>query len=403
MDEGPDTLGAIRSALRERPIGILGELNGSARALSIDRRFFEGLGARVTLINDRPGQIVHRIVPEGRSLNLCRSELEKAHKKDGSYLLGYVPDNDGDRGNIVHIAANGRADILDSQTLFALVALAESAWLEYNGELAQEDGGRGAAIVINGPTSMRIDEIARAFGMDCFRSEVGEANVIALAERLRKEGRLIRLMGEGSNGGCIIHPAVVRDPLNSIASIIKLLTIREGARGPGLFQICCERLDRDYSPDFTLDDVLDALPAYTSTSATEDISIMKIRSKDHKRLKAVWEEIFLQDWEKRRAELADRWGLESWLEINTEGTMEKIGFGPEYRSGAERGGLKILFSDSSGEAQAHIWMRGSKTEPVFRILADVRGARPQLETYLIQWQRSMIERADALADLSRPR
>lgn len=381
-------------------MGILGELNGSARSLSIDRSFFEGLGAQIELINDRPGQIVHRIIPEGESLHLCRDELAKRHRKNPAYVLGYVPDNDGDRGNIVYINAGGQAAILEAQTVFALAALAESAWLEYSGQLRSGDGAAGAAaaaaIVVNGPTSMRIDAIARAFGMDCLRAEVGEANVTSLAGRLRAEGRLVRIMGEGSNGGSIIHPAAVRDPLNSVASIIKLLTLRETAddHRPGLFQICCQRLGRQYSPDFTLDDLLAALPVYTTISASDDIAIMHIRSKNQKKLKTVWEDIFLKDWEKFRAELSRRWGLESWVEINTEGMDEKIGFGPKYRSGEERGGLKILFSNGAGQAEAFIWMRGSGTEDLFRILADVRGDRPELAAHLIQWQRNMIEQAD---------
>ena len=61
-------------------IGIVAELNGSARGTSIDRSYFESFGMKTRFINSIPGQIVHRIVPEGSSLDMCRSELEK-----GSY------------------------------------------------------------------------------------------------------------------------------------------------------------------------------------------------------------------------------------------------------------------------------------------------------------------------------
>jgi phosphoglucomutase len=67
----------VRNAGIRRGIGILAELNGSARSVTIDRDFLSSLGARVSALNDRPRQIIHRIVPEGRSLNLCREELEK--------------------------------------------------------------------------------------------------------------------------------------------------------------------------------------------------------------------------------------------------------------------------------------------------------------------------------------
>ena len=384
----------IQSTIHNRPLGILGELNGSARTLSIDRDFLECLGVKVTLMNSRPREITHGIIPEGPNLHLCRDALEKLHQQDPAYLLGYVPDNDGDRGNIVYIGRDKRAHTLEAQQVFALVALAESAWLEQSGQL-ERSGERGqmkAAIVVNGPTSMRIDEIARTFGIDCFRAEVGEANVSALARKLRNEGRLVRLMGEGSNGGSIIHPAAVRDPLNSLGSILKL--IRSSSDTDGLFQIWCRHRALKYSPNFTLDDVIDSLPLYHSSSSSEDAAIMKIHSKDHIRLKAAWERFFLQDWQIRRSEIAEHWGLESWVEINTEGIETKTGFGPAYRSGKQQGGLKILFADATGEAQAYIWLRGSGTEAVFRLLADVRGSRPELERYLLQWQRSLLDRAD---------
>ena len=73
---------------------------------------------------------------------------------------------------------------------------------------------------------------------------------------------------------------------------------------------------------------------------------------------------------------------------------EKEGIGPAYRSGKETGGLKILFQDESGKDTAYIWMRGSKTEPVFRILADVEGESPKFEAWLLDWQRKLIQKAD---------
>jgi phosphoglucomutase len=321
--------------------------------------------------------------------------LKKLHREDSSYLLGYVPDNDGDRGNIVYIDRDGSAKILEAQTVFALVALAESAWLEYSGQIKSDTK---VAIAINGPTSMRIDEICRVFGIVCHRAEVGEANVVGLARYLRDQGYIVRLMGEGSNGGNITHPAAVRDPLNTLGSIIKLLSLRSDGMRKGLFEIWCERRGIEYHPDFSLSDVLDSLPQYTTTSAYEDRALMRISSTDHKKLKAAYEALFPGEFGKRRDQpgtrLASRWDLQSWVEINTEGGEERIGFGPDFRSGAHKGGLKILFSDSAAQPSAYLWMRGSGTEPVFRVLADVRGNRPDLESYLLDWQRSMIEKAD---------
>ncbi len=80
------------------------------------------------------------------------------------------------------------------------------------------------AIAINGPTSLIIESIATRLGAVVARAEVGEANVVQLADQLRDKGYTVRLLGEGSNGGNITHPSKVRDPLNTLVSLIKLLT-----------------------------------------------------------------------------------------------------------------------------------------------------------------------------------
>ena len=65
-----------------------------------------------------------------------------------------------------------------------------------------------------------------------------------------------------------------------------------------------------------------------------------------------------------------------------------------FRSGLEKGGLKIIFSNKEGLDTDYIWMRGSGTEPVFRVLADCMGKNTKREEWLLKWHRSMIERAD---------
>ena len=42
-------------------------------------------------------------------------------------------------------------------------------------------------------------------------------------------------------------------------------------------------------------------------------------------------------------------------------------------------------------------MRGSGTEPVFRILADIESSNPDDERYLINWQHHLVEEADKAA------
>jgi phosphomannomutase len=90
-------------------------------------------------------------------------------------------------------------------------------------------------------------------------------------------------------------------------------------------------------------------------------------------------------------------GFASCEEFNYEGTESRKGTGPAFRSGAEKGGLKIVFYDENGSPAAFIWMRGSGTEPVFRVLADCRGSSPQIENDLLEWHKELIREADSLA------
>ena len=54
-------------------------------------------------------------MPEGAGLNECRDALSRSGEKDKRFLLGYVPDNDGDRGNIVYRTAAGSVVALQAQ------------------------------------------------------------------------------------------------------------------------------------------------------------------------------------------------------------------------------------------------------------------------------------------------
>ena len=73
-------------------------------------------------------------------------------------------------------------------------------------------------VVINMSTSRMVEDVAREFGCPCYRTAVGEANVVA---RMRECGAIIG--GEG-NGG-VIDPRVgwVRDPFVGMAFILALL------------------------------------------------------------------------------------------------------------------------------------------------------------------------------------
>jgi phosphoglucomutase len=219
---------------------------------------------------------------------------------------------------------------------------------------------------------------------------------VNLAKELRKDGYIVRILGEGSNGGNITHPSSVRDPMGTVFAAVKLLTLRSRGSRPGLYRIWCDRACRtsDAEKSLSLIELLETVPQFTTTGANEQRAILKIRTDDQALLKRRYEEIFLSEWDEQKIYLGKHLGVTGWREINYEGTRAVEGMGSRYRSGKENGGLKILFHDDAGNDRAFIWMRGSKTEPVFRILADVRGRYPDIERHLLEWQTGMIRKAD---------
>jgi len=390
----------FKESLAKKPLGIVCDFNGSARTVSIDKEFFTSLGFKFECVNNKPGEIVHRIVPEGESLEPCERLLEESHARDASFALGYVPDCDGDRGNLVIFDdAVNKARALEAQEVFALACVAELSHLVWTGELSY-GGVFGealvkAAVVVNDPTSMRTDRIAECFGISVFRAETGEANVVTLARNLRNEGYIVRILGEGSAGGNITHPSAVRDPLNTVMAIAKMLSIRSTVTQSGLFEIWCKysKQTEKYKIDFNLSDIIASLPPFITTPAYHKDAVLRIKSKDHGALKDRYQKVFLREWEGQKDELKTRFYIYKWEAIAYNGTAEKRKL---YRFGdAGRGGLKILFFDSEDKETAYIWMRGSATEPVFRIMADVSGSEASLEKWLLDWQRKMIMEADS--------
>ncbi len=382
--------GAMRRALTEKPIRIICDMNGSSRAKSIDRSFIASCGLDFESFNEE--RIAHEIIPEPENLIHCARRIDAAqHAGQTETLLGYMPDCDGDRGNIVYWnEAAGRAEPITAQEVFALCVMAETAYSFRQNP--NPDVKR--AVAVNCPTSLRIDEICRAFGATLFRAEVGEANVVNLARQKREEGYDVRIFGEGSNGGNITYPSGVRDPVATIFALIKLLTLRSDGGQKGLFELWCEKSGQadKYSPDFTLSDILQTLPAYATTGVSEERATLRVQTADKAVLKRQFKAIFEREWEEKRALLREQFGIARYQADTTNGTTEIL---DAKEWGNQNGGLKIRFFDESDAPIAFIWMRPSGTENVFRVLCDVKGrASQQTERALLDWERHMIQEAD---------
>ena len=405
--ESDNFFNALKQGLKKRHIGIAADFNGSSRSVSIDRDFLTSLGIDFYSINGKPGEIVHKIVPEGESLEPCRRFVEKLSKENRSQIIGYMPDCDGDRGNLIFFdEIKNEAKFLSSQEVFALVCVAELSFLVWSGKLQYDENGKAltkAAIVVNDPTSMRIEEIAAAFDVRVFRAEVGEANIVTLARKLREEGYLVRILGEGSNGGSIIYPSSVRDPLNTLVSFARFLALdlfRIWLRFAG--KLLNNPVGMPESGNYPISVIIASFPAYITTEVYDNIAQLKVNTPSHALLKSRYQKIFLREWEKRKKEFREEYSIAKWEAIAYNGITESRSIANFGDAGS--GGLKIEFSGPGGEKDkekkiAFIWMRGSGTESVFRIIADAAGIGSgglalRLEKDLIEWQRQMVMEAD---------
>lgn len=380
---------SLKASLKKNKIIVCADFNGSARTLCVDKKFFAGCGVAFKAMNARPGQIVHEIIPEPENLVHVASFVESvAADAAGKTIIGYMPDCDGDRGNIVYYSQKaGKAKILKAQEVFALSVLSELACAA----LRQKASGKKArlAVAVNCPTSMRVEEIAAAFGAKVFRAEVGEANVVNLAREKRAAGFEVPILGEGSNGGTITYPAAVRDPLNTVFALIKLLTIKEA------WALWTSARGIPYSENYSLDDILDSLPKYTTTGVSEKRAILKIKSADHALLKKNFQAAFERSFKTDSEGLVKKYGITSWKASLTNGTKEKVG--ADDFSKSKKGGLKVLFYEKASKKPASfIWMRGSGTEPVFRIMCDVKGTDAKKERELLAWETKLLAQADKI-------
>ncbi|MCX7788860.1 MAG: phosphatidylglycerol lysyltransferase [Spirochaetes bacterium] len=404
-------LKTLKRNIQREGCGIVIDYNGSARTLGIDREILTDLGVTLYERNETPRAFSHAILPEGDALELCREVLEGQKRLDNRFRFGYVPDCDGDRGNLVYYEEKpvpgeaGGAKILEAQQVFALACVSELSYQHWLDEwrTADQSGNPSEArvsrlaVVVNDPTSLRIDRIASRLSARVFRAEVGEANVVGLAKKLIQEGWRVPVYGEGSNGGNITYPSEVRDPLATVFSILKLLYLSSQdhpASSP--FKIWCDAsgFGERYTPHPDFSTVLDTLPVFTTLPVSAKEAVFPIQCTDQPSLKAAYEQIYWKEWQTRKESLREQMGIEGWKELNYEGLEERIGAGPASRRGTEKGGFKILFENSQGQGIAFLWMRKSGTEPVFRILVDLEGADKDHFHDLLSWHRSMIQKAD---------
>ncbi len=384
---------SFSQAIHEAQIGIIAEFNGSSRILSVDKKLLLEMGLICHWMNDTPGVFAHAIVPEGDSLNMAAKALEQFRQNGHPVHFAYVPDCDGDRGNLViwneqtHLA-----EALPAQTVFALSAMAEIGYAWLTGQMTHETRN---AIIVNDCTSGMLDRVMARLPINIIRVETGEANVVNRALQLERDGWIVRIIGEGSNGGNITRPSNTRDPLSTVVAMLKLLVFKY--HGQSIYQFFAGMLS---NAEITIPampsiaDYINLLPKFITTNAFDVGSVMKIRSRNQISLKHAFEEAFLSSWQTDAPAFKEKYRFVSYREINYEGVEAHSGWGEGHRSGDQSGGLKIELLNDKQEVAAWLFWRKSKTEDLVRTIVDIDAGTVESEKFWRDWLRNVLNQAD---------
>jgi phosphomannomutase len=186
--------------IQARHLAVFLDANGGAGG-PLGRLLLEALQCRTTCLGcGSDGRFAHEPEPIAANLHeVCKQVA------GGDRDIGFVLDPDADR--LALIDETGR--YIGEELTLALAVLQR---------LRSANPGEPGPVVINMSTSRVVEDIAARFGRPCYRSAVGEANVVA---KMREVNALIG--GEG-NGG-VIDPRVgwVRDPFIGMALVLNLL------------------------------------------------------------------------------------------------------------------------------------------------------------------------------------
>lgn len=175
---------------------VLLDANGGAGG-PLGTNLLRQLGCEVVeLACDPDGAFVHEAEPIPAHLADVGPQVQRS-----GAAVGFVLDPDADRLALI----DERGTCVSEELTLALAV---------KFRLGQKRG----PVVVNMSTSRVVEDVAREAGCECFRSAVGEANVVA---GMRAHGAVIG--GEG-NGG-VIDPRVgwVRDPFVGMAMILNLM------------------------------------------------------------------------------------------------------------------------------------------------------------------------------------
>jgi len=187
-------------AIRNRKFKVAADMI-NASACVIDPYLFEQFNAELIPLNNIPnGQFAHRPEPAVENLE----DIGQLVKEVGADI-GFAHDPDADR--VVIVDENGKVISEDYTLAFGVENILSK--------------NPGENVVMNLSSSSMVSDIVEKYNGKCFRTKVGEANVL---EGIQKYGAMIG--GEGTSG--VIYPAIntSRDGFVSLSLALELLAER---------------------------------------------------------------------------------------------------------------------------------------------------------------------------------
>lgn len=371
-------IGQMQKELKRKKVTVVIDYNGSSRLHSAEPSILKNYGISLRAIGCEAGVFQHDIVPEGKSLNLLEKEMKKTM---GNVFAGMVVDCDGDRGNLLLASNTKKIFRLSAQHTFALALLADLTTLkEFFPHRLKKN-----VVVVNDASSLLVDKICQLYEVSCKRCETGEANVLSLAAKQRKRGYEVRIAGEGSNGGNIIFPHTVRDPLTTLLAALRLFYLKKG--DATLAEIALKKIGASFENDkqeidCLVSKILIWFSQFRSTAVFEKKALLKFRTKWQVDMEK-FNKTLLQNWmQKERAffsEVFDKkfpnYRLSTKIVQHVGAKEIKINSRKDLSQVHEKGGATLCFlsgakKNAEGTLKGFWWVRPSQTEPVLRLATE---------------------------------
>ena len=84
----------------------------------------------------------------------------------------------------------------------------------------------------------------------------------------------------------------------------------------------CEKTNSTYIENYSLTDILNTLPKYTTTGVSENRAILHINTMDHSLLKSRFQKIFEQEYSEKLKTINEKYDITSYKVVLTNGTNE---------------------------------------------------------------------------------